>query len=119
MALKFASAFGAEVTLFTTSPGKCDDARRLGASEVVSSKDEDAMEKQQKRFDFIIDSVSAPHDLNAYLALLKRNGALVVVGFPPQGIPVNLSQLVAPRRQLAGSLDWRNRGDPRNARLLR
>jgi alcohol dehydrogenase (NADP+) len=104
MALKFASALGAEVTLFTTSPGKSDDAKRLGASEVVISKDEDAMEKQQKRFDFIIDTVSAPHDLNAYLALLKRDGTLVVVGIPPQGIPVNLVHLVSPRRQLAGSL---------------
>jgi len=104
MALKFASAFGAEVTLFTTSPGKSDDAKRLGASAVVISKDEDAMEKQQKRFDFIIDTVSAPHDLNAYLALLKRDGALVVVGIPPQGMPVNLFHLVSPRRQLAGSL---------------
>ena len=104
MALKFASAFGAEVTLFTTSPGKSDDAKRLGASGVVISKDEDAMEKQQKRFDFIIDTVSAPHDLNAYLALLKRDGALVVVGIPPQGIPVNLFHLVSRRRQLAGSL---------------
>ena len=104
MALKFASAFGAEVTLFTTSPGKSEDAKRLGASEVVISKDEGAMEKQQKRFDFIIDTVSAPHDLNAYLALLKRDGALVVVGIPPQGIPVNLFHLVVPRRQLAGSL---------------
>jgi len=104
MALKFASAFGADVTLFTTSPGKSDDAKRLGASEVVISKDEDAMEKQQKRFDFIIDTVSAPHDLNAYLALLKRDGALVVVGIPPQGIPINLFHLVLPRRQLAGSL---------------
>jgi len=104
MALKFASAFGADVTLFTTSPGKSDDAKRLGAREVVISKDEDAMEKQQKRFDFIIDTVSAPHDLNAYLALLKRDGALVVVGIPPQGIPINLFHLVLPRRQLAGSL---------------
>ena len=104
MALKFASALGAEVTLFTTSPGKSDDAKRLGASGVVISKDEDAMEKQQKRFDFIIDTVSAPHDLNAYLALLKRDGALVVVGIPPQGIPVNLVHLVSPRRQLAGYL---------------
>jgi len=104
MALKFASALGAEVTLFTTSPGKSDDAKRLGASGVVISKDEDAMEKQQKRFDFIIDTVSAPHDLNAYLALLKRDGALVVVGIPPEGIPVNLFHLVSRRRQLAGSL---------------
>jgi uncharacterized zinc-type alcohol dehydrogenase-like protein len=104
MALKFANAFGAEVTLFTTSPGKSGDAKRLGAHEVVISKDEDAMEKQQKRFDFIIDTVSAPHDLNAYLALLKRDGALVLVGIPPEAIAVNAFHLVFPRRQLAGSL---------------
>ena len=104
MALKFASAFGAEVTLFTTSPGKSDDAKRMGVSEVVISKDEDAMEKQQKRFDFIIDTVSAPHDLNAYLALLKRDGALVIVGIPPQAVPLKVFHLVSPRRQLAGSL---------------
>jgi alcohol dehydrogenase (NADP+) len=104
MALKFATAFGAEVTLFTTSPGKSDDAKRFGASEVVISKDGDAMEKQQKRFDFIIDTVSAPHDLNAYLALLKRDGALVLVGVPPEAVAVNAFHLILPRRQLAGSL---------------
>jgi alcohol dehydrogenase (NADP+) len=104
MALNFANAFGAEVTLFTTSPGKADDAKRLGAHEIVISKDQDAMEKQQKRFDFIIDTVSAPHDLSAYLALLKRDGALVLVGIPPEAVPVNAFHLVFPRRQLAGSL---------------
>jgi uncharacterized zinc-type alcohol dehydrogenase-like protein len=76
MALKFASASGAEVTLFTTSPGKTADAKRFGANDVVVSKDEEAMKKQERRFDFIIDTVSAHHDLNAYLALLKRDGAL-------------------------------------------
>jgi uncharacterized zinc-type alcohol dehydrogenase-like protein len=91
-------------TLYTRAPLKPHHQKRLGASGVVISKDEDAMEKQQKRFDFIIDTVSAPQDLNAYLALLKRDGALVVVGIPPQGIPVNLVHLVSPRRQLAGSL---------------
>jgi uncharacterized zinc-type alcohol dehydrogenase-like protein len=104
MALKFASAFEADVTLFTTSAGKLADAKRLGAHEVVISKDEAAMEKQQKRFDFIIDTVSAPHDLNAYLALLKRDGRLVLVGIPPEAVPVNTSLLVFRRRQLAGSL---------------
>jgi uncharacterized zinc-type alcohol dehydrogenase-like protein len=104
MALKFANAFGADVTLFTTSVGKLADAKRLGAGEVVISKDEAAMEKQQKRFDFIIDTVSAAHDLSAYLALLKRDGALVLVGIPPEAVPVNTSLLVFRRRQLAGSL---------------
>jgi uncharacterized zinc-type alcohol dehydrogenase-like protein len=104
MALKFANAFGADVTLFTTSAGKLADAKRLGANEVVISKDEAAMEKQQKRFDFIIDTVSAPHDLNAYLTLLKRDGTLVLVGIPPEAVPVNTSLLVFRRRQMAGSL---------------
>jgi alcohol dehydrogenase (NADP+) len=104
MALKFAHAFGAEVTLFTTSPGKAGDAKRLGAHHVVVSKDESEMEKQRKNFDFIIDSVSAAHDLNAYLGLLKRDGVMVLVGVPPEGTPVNASNLIMPRRQLAGSL---------------
>jgi alcohol dehydrogenase (NADP+) len=104
MALKFANAFGGEVTLFTTSPGKAADAKRLGAHEVVISKDEEAMKKQQRGFDFIIDTVSANHDLNTYLALLKRDGALVLVGIPPQEMQVSPFHLVMPRRQLAGSL---------------
>jgi uncharacterized zinc-type alcohol dehydrogenase-like protein len=104
MALKFANAFGADVSLFTTSRGKVADAKRLGAHDVVISKDEATMEKNQKRFDFIIDTVSAPHDLNAYLALLKRDGALVLVGIPPEAVPVSAFHLVLPRRQLAGSL---------------
>ena len=84
MALKFANAFGADVTLFTTSAGKVADAKRLGAHDVVISKDAASMGTQQKRFDFIIDTVSAAHDLSAYLALLKRDGALVLVGIPPE-----------------------------------
>ena len=104
MALKFANAFGANVTLFTTSAGKVADAKRLGAHDVVISKDAASMETQQKRFDFIIDTVSAAHDLSAYLGLLKRDGALVLVGIPPEAVPVNVFHLVFPRRQLAGSL---------------
>ena len=104
MALKFANAFGADVMLFTTSPGKTADAKRFGAHDVVISTDEEAMKKHERRFDFIIDTVSATHDLNAYLALLKRDGALVLVGIPPEAVPVNAFHLVVPRRQLAGSL---------------
>jgi len=104
MALKFANAFGAEVALFTTSPGKTVDAKRLGAHDVAISKDEDAMQKHAKSFDFIIDTVSAPHDLNAYLALLKRDGVLTLVGAPPDDLPVSAFSLIVPRRQLAGSL---------------
>ncbi len=104
MALKFANAFGADVTLFTTSSGKAADAKRLGAHDVVISNDEETMKKHQKRFDFIIDTVSARHDLNAYLALLKRDGVLVLVGIPPEAVAVDAFHLLVPRRQLAGSL---------------
>jgi uncharacterized zinc-type alcohol dehydrogenase-like protein len=71
MALKFAHAFGAEVTLFTTSPGKTEDAKRLGAHDVVISKNEDEMKKRANSFDFIIDTVSAKHDLNALKSDVK------------------------------------------------
>jgi alcohol dehydrogenase (NADP+) len=104
MALKFANAFGAEVTLFTTSPGKTADAKRLGAHNVVISKDEEAMKQHDKSFDFIIDTVSANHDLNAYLTLLKRDGALVLVGISPEEMRISAFNLVVPRRQMAGSL---------------
>jgi uncharacterized zinc-type alcohol dehydrogenase-like protein len=104
MALKFANAFGAEVTLFTTSAGKSADARRLGAHEVVLSKDEDQMAKQDKKFDFVIDTVSARHDLNAYLQVLKRDGVLTMVGVPPEPVALQVFSLLFPRRQLAGSL---------------
>src|SRR5436190_17940573 len=80
MALKFANAFGAEVTLFTTSPGKTADAKRLGAHEVIITKDQEALENQANRFDFIIDTVSAQHNINAYLGVLKRDGVLCLFG---------------------------------------
>ncbi len=104
MALKFANAFGAEVSLFTTSPGKADDAKRLGAHEVVLSKDEDEMKKRHQKFDFVIDTVSAKHDLGVYLDLLKRDGVMTMVGVPPEPVAVNVFNLIFPRRQLAGSL---------------
>src|SRR5690349_3529993 len=104
MAVKYANAFGAVVTLFTTSPEKAADAKRFGAKEIVFSKDEDAMKKQAKRFDFIIDTVSARHDLGAYLAALKRDGTLVMVGASPDPLPLPVFHLIIPRRQIAGSL---------------
>jgi uncharacterized zinc-type alcohol dehydrogenase-like protein len=104
MAVKFANAFGAHVVLFTTSPGKTADARRLGAHEVVVSKNEEEMKKHVNSFDFIIDTVSAKHDLNAYLALLKRDGTMTLVGAPPEPIPLEAFSLIHRRRQLAGSL---------------
>ena len=104
MGVKFASAFGAHVVLFTTSPGKTEDARKLGAAEVVVSKNKDEMQKHANSFDFILNTVSANHDLNAYLSLLKRDGTLTLVGAPPNPVPVAAFSLIAPRRQLAGSL---------------
>ena len=104
MAVKIANAFGAEVTLFTTSPGKTADAKRLGAHDVVLSRDEDAMKQRAKSLDFIIDTVSAKHDLNAYLELLKRDGTLTQVGLPPEPLPVAAFPLIFYRRSLAGSL---------------
>lgn len=104
MGVKFANAFGAHVVLFTTSPGKTEDARRLGAHEVVVSRNEDAMAKHQKSFDFILDTVSAKHDIGAYLSMLKRDGAMVLVGAPPDPVPLEAFSLISPRRQLGGSL---------------
>jgi len=104
MALKFAHAFGAKVVLFTTSPGKADDARRLGADEVVISKNEEEMNKHLGTFDFIIDAVSAEHDINIYLNLLKRDGTLTLVGAPEKPLPVSSFGLIFGRKILTGSL---------------
>jgi uncharacterized zinc-type alcohol dehydrogenase-like protein len=104
MGVKFANAFGANVVVFTTSPGKTEDALRLGAHEVVISKNEDEMKKHASSFDFILDTVSAKHDLNVYLNLLKRDGTLTQVGAPPEPLSIDVFGLVFGRRQLAGSL---------------
>ena len=104
MAVKFANAFGAHVILFTTSANKADDAKRLGAHEIVISKDEDAMKAKALSCDFIIDTVSARHDMNAYLNLLKRDGTLCLVGASPEPIPVDAFSLIRWRHSLAGSL---------------
>ncbi|KXV52217.1 hydroxyacid dehydrogenase, partial [Gluconobacter japonicus] len=103
MAVKFAVALGAEVTLFTTSPGKIEDGKRLGAHRVVISRDADAMAAEANRFDFILDAVSADHDINAYLALLKQDGHMVLVGLPEKPMSIGAFSLVAKRRSLAGS----------------
>jgi uncharacterized zinc-type alcohol dehydrogenase-like protein len=103
MAVKFANAFGAEVVLFTTSPKKREDALRLGAHEVVVSKDDKEMNKHLNSFDFILDAVSADHDLNAYLNLLKRDGTLTLVGAPENPLPIAAFNLLIKRRHLAGS----------------
>lgn len=104
MGVKFAHAFGSHTVLFTTSRGKVADGKRLGADEVVISKDADAMAAHAGSFDMILDTVSADHDLNAYLAMLKLDGTLVVVGAPPNPQPVSVFSLLMPRRNLSGSL---------------
>jgi uncharacterized zinc-type alcohol dehydrogenase-like protein len=104
MGVKFANAFGAHVALFTTSPNKTADAKKLGAHEVILSKNEDEMEKHEKSLDFILDTVSAPHDLDAYLSLLKRDATLVLVGASPDPLAVDAFSLIHRRRSLAGSL---------------
>src|SRR6266498_3277847 len=103
MALKFAHAFGALVVLFTTSPNKAGDAVRLGADEVVVSKNQAEMRKHAASFDFILDAVSAKHDLTTYLNLLKRDGTLTLVGAPPDPASIPAFTLIGKRRQLAGS----------------
>jgi len=104
MALKFAHSFGAHVVLFTTSAHKKDDALRLGADDVVLSKDPDAVSAHANSFDFILDTVSAPHDLNVFLNLLKRDGTMTLVGVPDAPPLVQPFHLLMKRRSLAGSL---------------
>jgi alcohol dehydrogenase (NADP+) len=104
MALKFAHSLGAHVVQFTTSPGKKDDAMRLGADEVVISKDAAAMKAQSNSFDFILDTVSAPHDVDALLSLLKLDGHMAIVGVPPEPLSIPAHTLIIGRRSLAGSL---------------
>ncbi|SCA64115.1 NADP-dependent alcohol dehydrogenase C 2 [Chlamydiales bacterium SCGC AG-110-P3] len=104
MGVKFAVAMGAHVVLITHSKGKKEDAKRLGASEVLLSSDQAEMEAATNSLDFILDTVSANHDLNLYLSLLKRSGTMVLVGAPPDPAPVAAFNLIFQRRQLAGSL---------------
>jgi alcohol dehydrogenase (NADP+) len=104
MGVKLAHAMGAEVVLFTTSPGKREDARRLGASEVVVSRDAAEMARHANSFDFILDTVSARHDMDGLLALLKRDATLTLVGAPPDPPTVTPFSIIFRRRQYAGSL---------------
>src|SRR2546427_5614002 len=103
MAVKFAHALGARVVVFTTSPGKRDDALRLGADEVVISRNSDEMQKHAESFDFILDTISADHDINAYLNLLRRDGTLTLVGAPAKPLAVSAFGLIMRRRSLSGS----------------
>ncbi len=104
MGVKLARAFGAHVVVFTTSPKKMEDALRLGAHEVVVSRDADEMARQAGSFDFILDTVSAEHDINAYLSLLAHDATLTLVGAPEKPLAVSAFALLFGRRNLAGSI---------------
>jgi len=104
MGVKFAHAMGAHVVLFTTSPNKWEDAMRLGADEVVLSKDPEQMAAHANSFDFILNTVAAKMDINAYLGLLKLDGTLTQVGAPEEPLPVRVFSLIFKRRHYAGSL---------------
>jgi alcohol dehydrogenase (NADP+) len=103
MAVKFAHALGAHVVVFTTSPGKKDDALRLGADEVTVSRNADEMQKHTGSFDFILDAVSADHDINAYIQLLRRDGNITLVGAPEKPLSIPAFGLIMGRRSLSGS----------------
>jgi uncharacterized zinc-type alcohol dehydrogenase-like protein len=103
MGVKFAHAFGAHTVVFTTSPNKTEDAKRLGADEVVVSKNAAEMAKHAGTFDFILDCVSAQHDINAYINLLARDGNLTLVGAPEKPLPVAAFGLIFGRRSFSGS----------------
>ena len=103
MGVKFAHAFGAHTVVFTTSPNKIEDALRLGADEVVVSKNADEMQKHAGSFDFILDCVAADHDINAYINLLTRDGNITLVGAPEKPLSVAAFALIMGRRSLSGS----------------
>lgn len=104
IAVKFAHAFGAHVVVFTGSPQKKDDALRLGADEVVVSRDSNAMRKHAGSLDFILDAVAAVHDINAYIQMLRRDGVITMVGAPEKPLPVAVFGLLTRRRSFAGSM---------------
>lgn len=104
MGLKFAHSFGAHTVQFTRSTNKVEDAKRLGADEVIISTDSEQMKKHRGTFDFILDTVSAKHDLNVLLGMLKTDGVLVIVGLPSAIPDLKPSYLVGKRRTIAGSL---------------
>ncbi|MDW0146780.1 MAG: zinc-binding dehydrogenase [Nitrososphaeraceae archaeon] len=104
MAVKFAHALGAYVVVFTTSQNKKDDAVRLGADEVIVSYSKDQMNKHTRSFDFILDTVSAEHDINAYIQLLRRDGNITFVGAPDKPHVVSVFGLLFQRRSISGSL---------------
>jgi uncharacterized zinc-type alcohol dehydrogenase-like protein len=103
MGVKFSHALGAHTVVFTTSPGKKEDALRLGADEVVLSRNASEMQKHMGSFDFILDAVAAEHDINAYIHLLRRDGNITLVGAPEKPLPVSAFGLILGRRSLSGS----------------
>jgi len=103
MAVKFAVSFGAEVSMLSTSPSKMTDAKRLGAHKFVLTSNAEDIKNVKGYFDFIIDTVSAPHDYNLYLSLLNTDGVQICVGVPPTPAQINGFSLVAGRKSLAGS----------------
>ncbi|WP_162426850.1 NAD(P)-dependent alcohol dehydrogenase [Pontibacter pudoricolor] len=104
MAVKIAAAKGADVTVLSTSPNKEQDARDLGAHNFAVTKDPETLKSLRNSFDFIIDTVSAPHDYNLYLSMLKRDGTMILLGAPPEPSPVAGFSLIARRKRLAGSM---------------
>ncbi|NEM97537.1 NAD(P)-dependent alcohol dehydrogenase [Pontibacter burrus] len=104
MAVKIAAAKGADVTVLSTSPNKEQDARDLGAHNFAFTKDPETLKSLRNSFDFIIDTVSAPHDYNLYLSMLKRDGTMILLGAPPEPSPVAGFSLIARRKRLVGSM---------------
>ncbi len=104
MAVKFAASLGSEVTVLSTTKNKEADAKKLGAHNFIHTRDENQMKSAKRQFDFIIDTVSAEHDIETYLGLLRRDGAHIVVGIPPSPSAVGHGALIAGRKTLAGSM---------------
>jgi alcohol dehydrogenase (NADP+) len=104
MGVKLGASMGAEVTVLSTSPKKEADARELGAHNFIVTRDEAQLQEYRNYFDFILDTVSAPHDLNMYLSLLRRDGTMILVGAPPEPSPVSGFSLIARRKRLVGSM---------------
>jgi uncharacterized zinc-type alcohol dehydrogenase-like protein len=103
MAVKFGVAFGAEVTVLSTSPEKEQDAKKLGAHKFVVTKDEQQFKAAMGSFDFILDTVSAKHNINGYLGLLRTNGVMICVGAPSEPSPISAFAIIGGRKSLAGS----------------
>lgn len=103
LAIKIAKAMGAEVVVFTTSPSKIEDAKRLGADDAVLSSDVKALKAYRRKLDLIIDTVSAQHDVNLYLNLLRHDGSVVLVGLPAEPLEINAFNVVMGRRSFSGS----------------